>query len=287
MELLKKALMPIARRFVAGGSKRDAIERVQQLNEHGISGMINLLGEHLDDKSEVESTVNEYDDILTELSTKELDGCISVKPTQLGLEIDQDYCLDNLKFLAKRARHLDRFMWIDMESSKHTKETLDLYQELLEDYDNVGICIQGYLRRSDEDIERMTREDGIVRLVKGAYKEPKSIAFTSKDEVNAHYRKLLKKLFEDAEYFAVATHNKKLVNFARQLQEQHDRDRDSFEFQFLKGVQNDLKSELVDEGFTVSEYIPYGEEWLSYYWRRVIERKANLLFALKAILWPR
>jgi proline dehydrogenase len=283
MRLLKKALFPIAQRFVAGETEESAVERAQELNEDGIRAMTNLLGEHIRSKEMCDDTVEEYDDLLGTFEAKGLDACLSVKPTQLGLEISFQRCLDNLKYLVRRAKYVDRFVWIDMESSRHTEETIELYKRLREDFDNVGLCIQAALKRSEEDIDKLLEHDAIIRLVKGVYNEPKSKAFAEKDDVDANYRKLAEKLFAEAKYFAIGTHDLELVEYARQLRKEQERDKNSFEFQFLMGIRDDTKRELADEGYKVAEYVPYGEEWVSYHWRRVMERKENLWFALKAI----
>ncbi|MDY6789254.1 MAG: proline dehydrogenase family protein [Candidatus Nanohaloarchaea archaeon] len=284
MKLLKKVLMPVAERFVSGESMESAIGRAKHLDKKGIKALINLLGEHVEDENKVESTVLEYDDILTLLSKNDINACISVKPTQLGLEIDYDYCMDNLKYLARRAESLGKFMWIDMESSEHTQETVEMYRELIEDYDSVGICIQCYLKRSEQDIENLLG-DSVIRLVKGAYDESTDIAYRDRKKESENFKKLAEMLFESDDYFAIGTHDKELVDHCQQLMDEHNRPKDSFEFQFLKGVREDLKFEMAEKGFNVSEYVPYGPEWFSYYWRRVMERKENLLFALRAVLW--
>ncbi|MDY6777414.1 MAG: proline dehydrogenase family protein [Candidatus Nanohaloarchaea archaeon] len=285
--LLRKALLPVAKRFVAGETKQSAIEHVEDLNEDGIRGMVDLLGEHVEDESEADTAVREYEGLLELFEEHDLEAGLSVKPTHLGLEIGYEYCLDNLKYLVRRAEGMDRTVWLDMESSDYTQETIDLYRELASRWDNVGICIQCYLKRSENDIMDLIEDEEVeerIRLVKGAYDEPEEIAYRDAEKVSENFRSLLELLFEDAHYVAVGTHDKELVEYAKQLEEQYDRSRESFEFQFLMGVRRDLKHEIADEGYTVAEYVPYGEEWMDYYYRRVRERTENLKFAVRAFL---
>jgi len=284
MSVVRKALFPIAQRFVAGETRHSVIERVERLNEKGLHAMVDLLGEHVKDEETADRAVEAYDDLLSAMDTQDLDASLSVKPTHLGLEIGYAVCRDNLEYLVRRAEMVDRFVWIDMESSAHTEETIQLYEELLEEHDNVGLCIQCYLRRSEDDVERLLEHDNaVIRLVKGAYKEPEDKAFVEKEEMDENYRRLLRMLFESDNRFAVATHDMDLIRYAKQLEDQHDRDRDSYEYQFLLGVCDEFARDLADKGYRVGEYVPYGEEWLSYYWRRVRERKENLLFAVRAV----
>jgi proline dehydrogenase len=284
MSVVRKALFPIAQRFVAGETRHSVIERVERLNEKGLHAMVDLLGEHVKDEEAADRAVEAYDDLLSAMDTQDLDASLSVKPTHLGLEIGYAVCRDNLEYLVRRAEMVDRFVWIDMESSAHTEETIQLYEELLEEHDNVGLCIQCYLRRSEDDVERLLEHDNaVIRLVKGAYKEPEDKAFVEKEEMDENYRRLLRMLFESDNRFAVATHDMDLIRYAKQLEDQHDRDRDSYEYQFLLGVCDEFARDLADKGYRVGEYVPYGEEWLSYYWRRVRERKENLLFAVRAV----
>ncbi|MDY6771091.1 MAG: proline dehydrogenase family protein [Candidatus Nanohaloarchaea archaeon] len=271
-----------ATRFVAGETVEGAYERLEELNDFGARGMIDDLGEHVEDEEAAIEARDTYLDILETIDARGLDGSISVKPTHLGLEVDEELCQDNLEALAEKADELDLFLWVDMESSQHTDETVEIYLDLLDVTDRVGVCIQCYLKRSDDDLDRIINEGGKVRLVKGAYDEPEEIAYESKKQVDINYRKLMEKLFRQQARFAVATHDRELVERAKELYEEHEPE--DFEFQFLKGLRDDMKHDLVEEGYTVSEYIPYGDDWMAYYWRRVMERKENLFFAVKALV---
>jgi proline dehydrogenase len=271
-----------ATKFVAGEDDDGAFRRLRELNDMGATGMIDELGEHVDEREDAIEATNDYREMLEEIDERGLDGCISVKPTHLGLEVDEGLCRDNLAELARKAEELDLFLWVDMESSKHTEETIDIYLDLLEETEKVGVCVQCYLRRSMDDIERIAEAGGKVRLVKGAYDEPEDIAFKDKKVVDINFRRMMQYLFAEDARFALGTHDMTLVEEAKELYEQHEPS--EFEFQFLMGLRDDLKEELIDEGYDVAEYIPYGDDWMAYYWRRVMERKENLFFALKAMV---
>lgn len=285
VRLLQPILFPFAKRFIAGETAEQTLGHVETLNDDGITAMIDLLGEHVERKPKAENALTRYVKLLDRIEEHGVDAALSIKLTHLGLEIGEDYCRSNVHHLVDHAADHDTFIWLDMESSDHTDETIDLYKELRDVHDNVGICIQSYLKRSKDDITDLLDHDGIIRLVKGAYDEPEDIAYRGKDDVREQYRNLLEQLFAADCYFAVATHDTQLVEHTQTLEEEYGVDRDRFEFEFLMGVRNDLKRELAADGYTVSEYVPYGPEWLPYYWRRIRERKENLFFAVKAVTY--
>lgn len=284
MTLLRRVLLPFARRFVAGETVESAVQHARELNEDGITAYIDLLGEHVGEEGVAEDARDEYLELLDRIDTEDLDAGLSIKPTHLGLEIDEEVCRDNIAQILDQAADYGRYVWIDMESSAHTAETIDLYLDLLEEHGNVGVCIQAHLKRSREDVERVIDGGGDVRLVKGAYSEPPEVAYQDRDAVDRNFRELMELLFDSDAYFAVATHDEHLIERAKQRGEVSHRERDEYAFQFLMGVRDDLERELADEGYRVGEYVPYGPEWLSYYWRRVRERRENLFFALRAVL---
>lgn len=283
--VLQAVMFPFAKRFVAGETVDQALAHTRKLNEDGATAMIDLLGEHVDRKPVAENALTRYVRLLDRIEQADVDADLSIKLTHLGLEIGQDYCRSNVHHLVEHAADHDTFIWLDMESSDHTDATIDLYKELREVHGNVGICIQGYLKRSQDDIQELLQHDGIIRLVKGAYDEPPEIAYQSKERVRENYKSLLEQLFAADTSFAVATHDKQLIDHAQHLEAEYGTDRDRFEFQFLMGVRNTLQRELAAEGYTVSEYVPYGPDWLPYYWRRVREREENLIFAVKAVFY--
>jgi proline dehydrogenase len=223
------------------------------------------------------------------LESSRIDGCISVKPTQLGLRIAYGESLYNFRQIARKTKSLDRFMWIDIESIQFVEDTISIYLELLRDYKHTtGVAIQSYLKRSSSDLLHLMEQGANVRLVKGAYSEDKHIAFQSMEKINSNFSKLMKMLFEysntNDNIFAIATHDPKLIDEAIVLSKEYDIDSRKFEFQFLMGIQGEMKENLVKRGFRVSEYIPYGNQWLPYSMRRIRERKRNILLLARSLL---
>lgn len=280
--LIERLLYRVAKRWVAGYSANEAVKTALYTNRHKMSAILNFLGEDITDSKLVDMTVTEYLLLMDLMDKKKVDGCVSVKPTQLGLTIDYDICLQNFRRLATRARDLGQFIWLDMESVKYTEDTVAIYLELYKHYHMIGIAVQSYLRRSASDLLHIIECGGKVRLVKGAYRESEEHIFVTNEEVNANYLKLMKMLFEsNNNYFAIATHNSALIAEATRMSEDKDT---KFEFQMLKGIRDELKHELVTKGFTVAEYIPYGSQWLPYSVRRIMERKRNLLLLARSLI---
>jgi proline dehydrogenase len=277
--LMERLLFRVAKKWVAGYSTDKAVAAALDSNSRGMSAILNFLGEDTTDAKVVDQTVGEYLSLMDMMHAKKVRGCVSVKPTQLGLAIDYDLCLQNFTKLAAKAGELGQFVWIDMESIKYTEDTIAIYLKLYEHFSMTGIAIQSYLRRSASDLLHIAEQGGKVRLVKGAYHEPEEHAFSTKEEVDANYLKLMKMLFDSGNYFAVATHDSNLVEEAVRL------NKDSkFEFQFLMGIRDELKSDLVAKKFAVAEYIPYGSQWLPYSVRRIRERKRNLLLLARSLI---
>ena len=277
--LMERLLFRVAKKWVAGYSASEAMAAALDTNSRGMSAILNFLGEDTTDAKLVDHTLSEYLLVMDLMHTRKVYGCLSIKPTQLGLAIDYDACLQNFSRLAARARDLGQFMWIDMESVKFTEDTIAIYLELYKQYDMIGIAIQSYLRRSASDLLHIIEHTGKVRLVKGAYHELEEHAFVTKEEVDANYSKLMKMLFESKNYFAIATHDSALIEEAISLGRNA-----KLEFQMLKGIRDELKSELVTKGFAVAEYIPYGSHWLPYSVRRIRERKRNLLLLARSLV---
>jgi proline dehydrogenase len=282
VNLLERLLYRVAKRWVAGYSANEATRTALDTNRHKMSAILNFLGEDITDSKLVEITVTEYLLLMDLMHKNKVHGCVSVKPTQLGLTIDYNICLQNFRRLAARARELGQFIWLDMESVKSTEDTIAIYLELYKQYRMMGIAVQSYLRRSASDLLHIIECGGKVRLVKGAYRESKEHIFVTNEEVNANYLKLMKMLFEsDNNYFALATHNSSLIAEATHMGKGKGI---KFEFQMLKGIRDELKFELVSKGFTVAEYIPYGSQWLPYSVRRIMERKRNLLLLARSLV---
>ncbi len=287
--LLQRLLFKIARRWVSGNTYKNALSTAKDCNSKGILAILNYLGEDTTSAIIIENTVKEYFSLLSLLESSRIDGCISVKPTQLGLRIAYDESLYNFRQIARKTKSLDRFMWIDIESIQFVEDTISIYLELLRDYKyTTGVAIQSYLKRSSSDLLHLMEQGASVRLVKGAYSEDKRIAFQSIEKINSNFLKLMKMLFEysntNDNIFAIATHDPKLIDEAIVLSKEYDIDNRKFEFQFLMGIQGEMKENLVKRGFRVSEYIPYGNQWLPYSMRRIRERKRNILLLARSLL---
>lgn len=272
--LIEKFLFRIAKQWIAGDTMEQAIRSAQEANKNGMSAIINRLGEHMASKSQIEETVSEYLTLVSNLRKSGISGGISIKPTQVGLSKSMEECKDNLETIIEKASISQSFVWIDMESSEYTEDTINVYRNLFEKYERLGIAIQANLKRSKQDLETLLGHGAKIRLVKGAYLESKRNAYKTRHEVDENYMKLMESLFSNGNEFAIATHDSKLIDQAIKFSKKHEK---KFEFQMLKGIRDELKPVLIKDGFSVSEYIPYGTNWLPYSIRRLKERKRNIL----------
>ena len=275
-------LLPIARKFVAAEDQAGALSHVADLNEDGIGGILNLLGEHYDNTAEATADADAYIDMIEAIDDADLDCCVSVKPSQIGLDLGDDVFRTHLERIVDAGVEHDVFVWIDMEDYTTTDVTLDAFEHHAHETDgNVGICVQANLKRTREDVERLADVPGKVRFVKGAYDEPADVAYKQKARVNEAYRELLAFAFETFDDgIAVGSHDPEIIEHVEELSEIHGT---PFEFQLLMGVREDAQRELASE-YEVYQYAPYGPKYLSYFYRRVRERKENALFALRAVL---
>jgi proline dehydrogenase len=285
--LLEKLLFRVAKKWISGYTYKDAILAAKQTNSKRMSAILNFLGEESVDVKQIEQTVNEYCSLLDLLKSNEIDGCISVKPTQIGLTISYETCLYNFKQIANKAKSLGKFMWIDIESFPFVENTIAIYLELFKEYKQTGLAIQAYLKRSSSDLLHLLEEGANIRVVKGAYRESENNAFQSADKINLNFSKLIQMLFEnsnDNSIFAIATHDSKLIEEAIKLSEKYVNIKKRFEFQLLMGICDQIKMNLVERKFKVSEYIPYGSHWLPYSIRRIRERKRNILLLARSLV---
>lgn len=274
-------LLRIAKHWIAGETFEDAMARAKQSNARNVRGIINLLGEETTAQEETNAATAEYIKILKELNTSGTQSCISVKPTQLGLAIDKSLFRDNLDRILSNARSIGNFVWVDMEGSPFTADTVDSYLEFRKRFDNVGIAIQAYLKRSEEDVSRIVDSGGAIRLCKGAYNESPNIVYKRKKEIDDNYSRLMRIMFERGRGFAIATHDEKLIEEAARLSSVHHAD---FEFQMLMGIRDKKKIELVERGYRVSDYIPYGKSWWAYSVRRIREHKSNIFLLARSLV---
>jgi proline dehydrogenase len=293
--LVERLLLRLAKKWAAGDDMEDALMAAKSCNMKGQKAILNCLGEDYTEEERINQTIKEYSMLLERLYLRKVEGCISIKPSQLGLSISYDLCLKNLKALAARAKEFRRFIWIDMESSKYTDDTLVIYLELINYYRNIGVVLQSTLRRSASDLLHLVEVGGKVRLVKGAYQENEQIAFHSNDKINANYIKLLEMLFthhhlknkevdNNTLMFAIATHDSQLIEYTIELWKNSKIGIKNFEFQFLRGIRDELRKDLVEKGFRIAEYIPYGSEWLHYSIRRLRERKRNIFLLARSLV---
>ncbi len=275
-----------ARRFVAGETLDDAIAAVRSLNAIGITASLDELGESVTNEREARATRDTYLGILDRIAASGLDANVSVKLTALGLDISEELCVTLMQDVLERARQLGTFVRIDMESSAYTDRTLRLFEDrFYPSYrEHVGIVLQSYLFRTWSDVERAVELQCRVRLCKGAYKEPPTVAFPDKQDVDACYRKCMRVLMENGNYTGLATHDEALIADAKRFAKERAIATDRFEFQMLYGVRRDLQQALVDEGWRMRVYVPFGTQWYPYLMRRLAERPANFLFITGNVL---
>lgn len=270
-------------RFVAGDRLEDAITAARQLGVEGIRAILDYLGENVTLEAQAGTAADAYLESLNALARADLDAHISVKLTQLGLSLSFDRSLERMEKICARAAEVGTFVAIDMESHAHTERTIETYRRLRASHDNVVLCLQAYLKRTAADVESLLPLAPAIRLCKGAYDEPREIAFGPR-ATRASFRKLLATLLESCPYTAVATHDESLIDEAKRLAELRKIPPERYEFQLLYGVRRDLQTQLVADGYRVRIYVPFGDQWYPYLIRRLAERPANLRFFLAALL---
>ena len=273
----------LARRFVAGETADDAIAAGRRLHARGINSTFDLLGEDVLDEQAARRSAEANKDLLRRIPP-EVERNISIKLTMMGLDIATDFCLELTAGILDVAREVGGFVRIDMEGSKHTQRTIDAFQSLRRRYDNVGIVLQAYLHRTEDDVKEAVARGDRVRICKGAYKEPPEIAWTKMDDIRASYRRCARLLLEKGNYPAVATHDESLVQDALAFARERGIGSERYEFQMLYGLRPHRWDELVKAGHNVRVYVPYGSHWFPYFYRRLRERKENVFFVLRSLL---
>jgi proline dehydrogenase len=274
-----------ARRFIAGESVEEAIDAVRPLKAQGLLLTLDYLGESVAALDEADAATREYLRILDVIVASGIERNVSLKLTQLGLEVDRATCVDNLRRILEPAQRHGFFVRIDMENSPYTEVTLEIFDTLWQQqYRNIGVVLQSCLYRSEEDAKRVTAMGARIRLVKGAYKEPKSVAWQQKAEVDAAYVRLMKYLLDHGTYPAIATHDPEILETTIAYAAERAVPADRFEFQMLYGVRRDLQRALVGRGYRMRVYVPCGRQWFPYFMRRLGERPANVAFVLKSLL---
>ena len=274
----------VVARFVAGETLQAALPAIAELKREGLRTTVDVLGESVTSADHAAAAVDRYLVTIGALSERGLDANVSVKLTQMGLDIDLATCLANVMRVVEALRAVDGFLRFDMEDHTTTDATLEIWRAAHEAYPKVGVVIQAALRRSSADVDAIIAVHGRVRLCKGAYDEPSAIAYRTRAAVDANYARLMERLLLADAYPAIATHDAGLIARAIAIAEREGIGRDRFEFQMLYGVRRDLQRTLISRGYTVRVYVPYGAEWYPYFMRRLAERPANVAFMLRAIL---
>ena len=293
-QLLKKAVsrygmrgpQSFARRFIGGDTLDDAIATLHRLGHQGFSHTLNHLGEHVTTRDAAHAATAQYLDTVDQVGLAGLSCKISIKLSQIGLELDADFCADNLRTIVSAAQHHGGFVRIDMEGSALVDQTLEVFERVWsEGHRNVGVVLQSYLYRTEADLQRLLDLGARVRLVKGAYSEQSDIAYPRKIDVDAAFIRLAHRLLTEGSTPAFATHDPRMITAVKAFAQDQGIGSDAFEFQMLYGVRRDLQATLLSAGYGVRVYVPFGSEWFPYFMRRLAERPANVGFVIRSVLY--
>jgi proline dehydrogenase len=274
----------VSQRFVAGETLDDAFRAARVLNKAGMSASLDLLGENVLDEAGARRTGEGYVAMFDRIAAEKLDANVSLKLTQLGLDLSEALCEELLEKIVAHATALGNFVRVDMEGSAYTERTVEMTKRVRAKYKGVGTVMQAYLYRAEKDVQDLLAARCRMRLCKGAYKEPPDIAFSEKKDVDANYVKLMKLLLPSGIYHGIATHDPAMIRATKNFVRERNIARDRFEFQMLYGIRDDLQRQLVREGYRMRVYIPFGTDWFPYFMRRLAERPANLVFFLRNLL---
>jgi proline dehydrogenase len=277
-----------ARRFIAGETLEDAIQAVRAIQTQGLTHTLDYLGESVTSLAAAEAATREYLELIEHVDRAGVERNLSLKLTQLGLDIDRAICVDNLRKILAVGERCGFFVRIDMESSNYTDRTLEIFETVWRHGSRqVGVVLQSCLYRSEKDFERVNALGARIRLVKGAYREPKSVAYQSKADVDAAYLRLARRLLTEGTYPAIATHDEQILAAVKQFAAHLQIAADRYEFQMLYGIRRDLQKAARDEGYRMRVYVPFGREWFPYFMRRLGERPANVGFVVRALFAER
>lgn len=263
-----------SKKYIAGEDLMDAVNVVKNLNSSGIYATLDVLGESIKNKAEALDAQQKAHEVLDAIVKYNLKANLSIKPTQMGLSIDEDFAYEMVKSLVAKAKEINNFVRIDMEDSPYTDATFRLYKRLKIDYDNVGVVVQAYLKRTYDDLVVHNKLGTNYRLCKGIYVEPASIAYKEKDVIRKNYVKDLELLLKSGNYVGIATHDDYLINEAYRLIKELNIPKDKFEFQMLLGVKEDLRDKINNDGYKIRIYVPFGKDWYAYSTRRLKENPA-------------
>ena len=280
----KPIVRKFASKYIAGEKLSDAVRVVKELNAKGIMATLDVLGEAITTKDEAIVARNEILELFLTIQKEKLDSNVSIKLTQLGLALDKNFCLENVRMIISKAKEMNNFVRIDMEDSPTTDDTIWVYRQIRKEFKNSGIVLQAYMRRTENDADELTKEGlGHFRLCKGIYVEPAEIAFKGHDEVNQNFIQVMKKMFEKKAYVGIATHDDFLVEAAYRIIQSTKLQKHDFEFQMLLGVKDELRSKIVRDGHRMRVYVPFGEHWYRYSIRRFKENPQMAGYVFKAL----
>lgn len=270
-----------AKRFVAGVKMEEALESVQALNAKSISASLDFLGENITERSEADACVEEYVKLLHLIKEYRIDSHVSLKLTMLGLDIDEQFCYENLSKVLATADEINNRVALDMEGTPYTERTMAMYERACKEFKSPEIVLQAYLKRTESDFERVLNANGRLRLCKGAYKEPEELAYQKMSDIQENYKKLMSRAFLQANRVCIATHDDELIDFCEQFIATNKIPKEKYEFQMLYGMRAPTWEDIKNRGHNMTVYVPYGEAWQAYFSRRVTERKENLFFVMK------
>lgn len=270
-----------ASRFVAGESVDQAVQIIKNMNKKGLVVTVDYLGEFVNSENEALNMTNQTIKTIEAIGKENLDAQVSLKLTSLGLDISEELVMTNFRRIINKAREYQVFVTIDMEDYERCEKTLEIYKTFKKEYEHLGTVIQAYLYRAEKDIKELDAYDASLRLVKGAYKESSEVAFPDKKDVDENFKKLIRLHLENGNFTAIATHDDAIIEYTKQLVKELNIPKDQYEFQMLYGIRTDRQLELIQEGYPMRVYVPYGTDWYGYYMRRLAERPANVWFVVK------
>jgi proline dehydrogenase len=274
----------VAQRFVAGDNLDDAIIAARNVNRAKQAASLDLLGENVSDEAGARAAAEGYAAIFDRIAREKLDANVSLKLTQLGLDLSESLCQELLEQIVSHAGEQGNFVRVDMEGSAYTQRTVEMVKRVRAKFPSVGTVMQSYLYRTQEDVQDLLAAGCRMRLCKGAYKEPPEVAFPEKANVDGNYVKLMKLLLPSGVYHGIATHDPAMIDATKQFARERGITFDKFEFQMLYGIRTDLQQQLIREGYRLRVYIPFGTDWFPYFMRRLAERPANMLFFVKSLI---
>lgn len=284
VQLMPKAMVGFfSKKYIAGETLDEAVELVKSLNKQGIYATVDVLGESVKNKEEAVEAKNKALEVLETIKKFNLMANLSIKPTQMGLNIDEEFCFQQVTELTERAKQINNFIRIDMEDSPYTDLTFKLLKRLKEKYDNVGVVVQAYLKRTYDDVQSLNKIGTNYRLCKGIYVEPAEIAYKGKQEVRDNYLKVLESILKAGNYIGIATHDEYLIQAAKKMVKDFNVPKEKFEFQMLLGVREDIRNKTNSEGYKLRIYVPFGKDWYAYSVRRLQENPEIAGYVFKSL----